>query len=189
MLGVMKTKDYLIVMFAPLAVLVIPLIGNLTSPSDWKWTWHDFVTGWVILALTTFIFRLLLTRKWSNLPYKLGASLGVAAGFLVTWSNLAVQIIGDDNPAFVLYFVALLIGLVGIGVARFEPAGMARAAFATAAALFVIPIIALICWPVDFSPGVLEVFGINSAFVAMFATSGLLFRHAARRSDTDAALA
>lgn len=185
----MKRQDYLIVALAPMPVLLIPLAGNLASPSDWKWTWSDFAVGWVILAATTLIFRLLVTRRWSNLTYKLGAGLAVAAGFLLTWVNLAVQVIGDENPAFSLYFVATLIGLAGVGLSRFEPAGMARAAYATAAAIFVIPIIAVIFWPVDFSPGVLPVFFLNGCFVLAFVVSGLLFDHAAAQSGRGSAAA
>lgn len=173
----MKTKDYLLVVLAPVPLLLIPLVGVMVS-REWKWTWHDFAVAWAILASTTFAYRLLATRQGSNLNYKLGAGLAVAAGFLVTWINLAVQIIGDENPAFVLYFVALLIGLVGVGLSRFHPAGLARAAFATAAAIFLIPIVAVLCWPSDFSPGVPQVFALNLIFVLMFAAAGLLFRRA-----------
>lgn len=177
----MKTKDYLIVALAPLPVLLIPLIGNLASPSNWKWTGSDFVVAYCLLASVTFVYRLLATRKWSNVTYKLAAGLAVATGFFLTWINLAVQIIGDENPAFVLYFVVVLIGLTGVGLSRFSPAGMAKAAYATAAATFLVPVIAYFAWPVDFSPGVVPVFFLNGCFVAGFAVSGLLFRLAARQ--------
>jgi len=175
----MKTKDYLIVALAPLPVLLIPLIGNLVS-DEWKWTFTDFVIGWYLLAGTTFVYRLLATRKAANLAYRAGAGLAVATGFLLTWINLAVQIIGDENPAFVLYFIVVLIGLAGVGIARFRASGMANAAFATAAATFMVPVIAVVLWPVDFSPGVPQVFALNFGFVLLFAVAGMLFRRAAR---------
>ena len=175
----MKTKDYLIVALAPLLVLLIPLVGIMVS-EEWKWTWSDFVVAWCLLAGTTFFHRLLATRKVANFAYRAGAGLAVAAGFLLTWVNLAVQIIGDDNPAFVLYFIVILIGLAGVGLARFQPTGMANAAFATATATFLVPVIAVILWPTDFSPGVWQVFVLNFGFVALFAGAGLLFRHAAK---------
>jgi hypothetical protein len=55
---------------------------------------------------------------------------------------------------------------------------MARAAFATAAAIFLIPIVAVLCWPTDFSPGVPQVFALNFIFVLLFAGAGLFFRRA-----------
>jgi len=67
-----------------------------------------------------------------------------------------------------------------VALARFRPAGLAKAAFATAAATFLVPVIAVILWPADFSPGVWPVFALNSGFVALFAGAGLLFRRAAR---------
>lgn len=55
---------------------------------------------------------------------------------------------------------------------------MARALAATALAQFLVPLVALICWPADFGPGVVPVLGLNFAFVLLFATSALLFRRA-----------
>lgn len=173
----MKTKDYLLVTLIPLALLLIPFFGNLYV-DGWNWRPGDFVFAWVVLAGATFIYRLLATRKTASLFYRLGAGLAVVSGFLVFWVTAAVQIIGDENPANPLYVLALLIGLIGVGLSRFQPAGMAKAAFATAAALFLIPIVAVIFWPADFSPGVLPVFVLNGGFVLMFILSGLLFRRA-----------
>jgi hypothetical protein len=175
----MKPKDLLIAALAPLSLLLIPLIGNMTSPSNWKWTASDFFFAWVVLATAAFLFRLLLTRQWSNWPYKVGSVIAVAAGLLITWLTMAVQIIGDRNPANLLYGAVILTGLVGVGLARFKPTGMAKAAFATAAATFVVPIIAVIVWPSDFSPGIPQVFALNFAFVLMFVAAGLLFKRAA----------
>ncbi|HEX2861799.1 MAG TPA: hypothetical protein VHN79_09165 [Lacunisphaera sp.] len=173
----MKTKDCLIAALAPVPVLLIPLVGVMVS-EDWKWSFFDFVAAWFILALTTFLCRLLVTRRPTNLAYRLGAILAVAAGFLITWISLAVQIIGDENPANVLYLAVIVTGLAGVGLARFQAVGMARAAFATAVVTFLVPVVGVILWPADFSPGVWQVFMLNSVFVLMFAAAGLLFRHA-----------
>jgi hypothetical protein len=177
----MKTKDYLIVALVPLFILMIPLVA-MQFTAEVKWTLSDFVAMWFVLTVPTFLFRLLFTRKWASLPYRLGAGLALLAGFLMTWVNLAVQIIGHDNPANVLYLGVALFGLAGVGFSRFHPAGLARAAFATAAAVFLVPVIGYLAWPGDFSPGVLRVFVLNGGFVAMFVFSGLLFRHAAEQS-------
>jgi hypothetical protein len=179
----MKTKDLLIVALVPFLVLLIPLVGNMTV-EGWNWKWHDFIFAWVVFAVTTFVYRLLATRKPANLAYKLGAGLAVAAGFLIFWFTAAVQIIGDENPGNILYLGVILTGLIGVALARFDPAGMARAAFATALATFLVPVIAVSFWPSDFSPGVAKVFILNGCFVLMFAGAGLLFRHAASRSGS-----
>lgn len=177
----MKKKDWLIVGLAPFLVLLIPLVGNMTV-EGWNWKWNDFVFAYVVFAAVAFIYRLLATRTFANLAYKLGAALAVLAGFLIFWFTAAVQIIGDENPANLLYGVVLLIGLAGVGRARFQPAGMANAAFASATATLLVPTIAVIFWPADFSPGVAKVFLLNGAFALMFVVSALLFRRAARPS-------
>lgn len=173
----MKTKDFLIVAIFPLCVLMIPFVA-MQFTQEVNWTFSDFAVMWVVLSIPTFLFRLLVTRP-QPVTYKLGAALAVVTGFFITWVNLAVQIIGDENPAFILYFVALLVGLAGVGLSRLQPAGMAKAAFATAAALFLVPIIAVLFWPSDFDPGVAPVFFGNTLLVLAFVTSGLLFNHAA----------
>lgn len=177
----MKTKDYLIVALVPLAVLMIPLVA-MHFTREVNWTGSDFAIMWVVLVVPTFLFRLLVTRQRSSLPYRLGAGLAVVAGFLMTWVNLSVQIIGHDNPANLLYLLVILIGLIGVGLARFQPTGLAKAAFATAAATFLVPVIAFFAWPTDFSPGVPQVFMLNGGFVLLFAGAGLLFRQAASQS-------
>ncbi|MDI1318598.1 MAG: hypothetical protein PSW75_00185 [bacterium] len=71
----MKRQDYLIVALVPLALLLLPLVGSFTV-EGWDWKWHDFLFAYVAFALTTFTYRLLVTRSWSNLSYRLGAGLG-----------------------------------------------------------------------------------------------------------------
>jgi hypothetical protein len=79
----------------------------------------------------------------------------------------------------------ILGGLVGVSLSRFQPASLARVAFSMAGALFLIPVIAVLAWPSDFSPGVPQVFLLNGGFVLMFVISGLLLRHAAGGSTRD----
>lgn len=176
----MKRKDYLIIALAPLAVLLIPLVA-MQFTTEVNWTAFDFAVMWVVLTIPTFLFRVLATRPWADRSYRLGAGLAVAAGLLMAWVSLAVQIIGHENPANLLYFFVILIGLIGVALARFHPAGMAKAAFVTAAATFLVPIVAYLGWPDDFSPGVPQVFLLNGCFVLMFALSGLLFRRSANQ--------
>jgi hypothetical protein len=182
----MKSKDYLIVALLPLALLLIPFTGNLTV-EGWNWKWNDFLFAWVVFSVTTFVFRFLMSRPVANFAYKAGVALAVLAGFLVFWITAAVQIIGDENPANILYLGVILTGLGGVALARFRPAGMAKAAFATAAVTFVVPIVGLILKPTDFSPGIPQVFLLNGFFVLMFVVSGLFLRHAAGQSSPPAA--
>lgn len=173
----MQKKDHLIVALLPLALLLIPITGSLTV-EGWNWTWHDFLFAWVVFTFTTFFYRFLATRPMANFAYRLGAGLAVLAGFLITWINLAVQIIGDDNPGNGLYLLTILGGFLGVGLSRFRPARLALVAFAMAAVLVLIPLVAVLLWPGDFSPGYPKVQLLSSGFAAMFVASGLLFRRA-----------
>ena len=149
----MKTKDhYLIATLAPIPVLLIPLVGNMVS-KEWNWNPGSFVFAWVLLAGAVLAYQVLATRKAASFAYRAGAGLAVAAGFLLTWVSLAVQLIGDENPANPLYLGVILIGLIGTGLARFQPTGMAQAAFSTATATFLVPVLALSFWPSDSARG------------------------------------
>lgn len=176
----MKRKDWLIVALGPIPVLLIPLLGN-RYVEGWNWNLGSFVFAWVILAGATLVYRLLATSLAANLTYRLAAGLAVLAGFLIFWCTAAVQIIGEENPANLFYLGVIFIGLGAAARARLRPAGLANAAFATAAATLLVPVIAVIFWPSDFSPGVGKVFLLNGLFAGMFVASALLFRHAARR--------
>lgn len=182
----MKRKDTLIIALVPSALLLIPLAGQL-SVEGWNWTWHDFVMAWVVFAITTSFLRFLLTRPVANFAYKAGAALAVVTGFLITWVTLAVQIIGDDNPGNGLFLLTIVGGFIGVGVSRFQPARLAWVAFSMAAALLLIPVVAVTLWPADFSPGYPKVQLLSAGFAALFTASGLLFRSAAppvRRGNT-----
>jgi hypothetical protein len=97
-------------------------------------------------------------------------------------SGPPLQIIGEENPANPFCLGVILIKLGGSARARLRPAGLASAAITTAAATMLVPVIAVIFWPTDFSPGVVKVFLLNGVFAGMFVVSALLFRHAARRA-------
>lgn len=174
----MKHKDFLIIALVPPALLLVPLAGSLTV-EGWNWTWHDFLMAWAVFTFTTFFLRFLVTRPMANFAYKAGAAIAVVTGFLITWVTLAVQIIGDDNPGNLLYFLALLGGFVGVGLSRFRSAGLAKVAFALAGVLLLIPVVSVAFWPDDFNPGYPGVQLLSSIFATLFAASGLLFRHAA----------
>jgi hypothetical protein len=90
-----------------------------------------------------------------------------------------VQIIGDENPGNLFYLLTILGGFIGVGLARFQPAGLAKVAFSMAAALILIPAVSVLLWPSDFNPGYAKVQILSSGFAAMFLASGLLLRHAA----------
>jgi hypothetical protein len=62
----------------------------------------------------------------------------MATAFLTVWVNLAVGMIGDDNPYNLLFGVLLLAVLIGLIVVQFRAAGMAGITLAAAIAQLLI---------------------------------------------------
>jgi hypothetical protein len=168
-------KSFLTVLLVPTGLLLIPLVANFTV-DGFNWNPGSFVFFWAILVGVGFAYKW-VTRKTGSVAHRIATGLALLAGFMIVWGNLAVGFIGgEDNPANLLYFVALLVVAICAGVSRFTPSGMARAMFIGAFAVAWVPAIALLTRPHDFSPGVAQVFGLNAFFVLMFVVSGFLFR-------------
>ena len=86
-----------------------------------------------------------------------------------------VDVAGTENPANLVYYSVLSVGLVGVGLARLEPRGLARTLFAMAAILALISVLL----PSGAPPQMARNMAIGHAvYVALFAASCLLFRHA-----------
>ena len=81
----------------------------------------------------------------SHIAYRSAVGIALAAAFILVWLSLGVGIIGKDgDPANLMYFGVLAVGIVGAIVARLRPQGMSRALFATALAQALVAAIALI---------------------------------------------
>jgi hypothetical protein len=106
--------------------------------------------------------------------------IAVVSALLLVWVNAAVGMIGDDNPANVMYVGVIVVGIMGAIIARQQAHGMARTLYAMAIAQMVVPVLALILWPTDFAPGVVGVFALNGVFAVLWLLAAWLFRHAAR---------
>jgi hypothetical protein len=189
---IMQTITRRLIVWAAVVALIL-LVPFLAMQFHWQvadpgspdleevnWTLSDFVFAGTILFGAAFTYEL-IARKGGTTAYRAAVGIACAAGLLLVWVNAAVGVIGnEDNPANLMYFAVLAVGLIGAYFARFEPRGMSRALFATAVAQALVPLIALTWVPEnDFSPGVAKVFGLNAVFVALWVVSALLFRHAA----------
>lgn len=121
------------------------------------------------------------TKLISN-AYRFAIGVALAAALILIWLSLGVGIIGrDGDPANLMYFGVLAVGIIGAFIARFRPRGMARALLAMALAqtvIFLIALIARLGYPYS---GPLELLGLNGFFVALFAGSAWLFRRAAQQ--------
>ncbi|MBL9213634.1 MAG: hypothetical protein JNL92_24430 [Opitutaceae bacterium] len=175
----MNTKSLLPILVVPVLILLIPAGAMLFKVEGWAWGPGSFVVAWMLLTGVGLTFKF-VTKNSVSAAFRIASGIALATGLLLVWINAAVGFIGsEDNPANLMYGGVLLIGAVGAVLARFEPLGMARALFATAVAQFLVPLVALLFWPSDFSPGFARVFGLNTVFALLFASAGILFRHSA----------
>ena len=139
--------------------------------SEVNWTWTDF-TVWAVmlfLACAAFEAGLRLSSSWA---YRAAVVVGVGTGFLLTWGNLAVGVIGNEaDPINQIFFGVLAIGAIGAFIANFRARGMALAAGAMAVAQG-----AIAGWAL-FIPG--APVALIAGFALGFALSAWLFHKAA----------
>ena len=149
---------------------LVPVAAKLLT--DLPWTVEDFVAWGIMLLVAAGICEVGL-RLSGQLAYRAGVIVAVGTSFLITWSNLAVGIIGDENnPLNQIFFGVIAIALVGAFLVRFKPKGMALAMLVTAIAQFGTAFIALAHEHI--------VFAIVGVFSLGWLLAAWLFREAAR---------
>jgi hypothetical protein len=161
-------------------LLALPFVA-MRFTAEVAWTAFDFAFLGALLAGVGLGLELAVRRS-GNAAYRIAAGLALSAAFLLILINGAVGIIGSEREgANLLYGVVLAVALLGAILARFRPAGMARAMAAAAAAQALVPAIALAVWPdaaaMVWSP---EVPALTFVFAAVWLGSAWLFRQAAR---------
>jgi hypothetical protein len=139
----------------------------------WNWPARAFVFVYVLFFATGMVYAV-IARKMGEWSYKAGLAAALVTGFALGWSNM-VHVADSENPANLVYYSVLAVGAVGAWLARLEARGLARTLFAMAATLALIAVIL----PSGAPPYMARNMAIgHGVFVALFTTSGLLFRHA-----------
>src|SRR6185295_9074601 len=87
-------------------------------------------------AVGTLLFSIglacqMLIRNLGTTVYRVAVGVALVAEFGLVWGNF-VQAADDVNPAAMMYLSVPLVGITASAMARFQPAGMARALFVTA---------------------------------------------------------
>lgn len=158
-------------------LLMIPLIAMQFSV-EVNWNIFDFVVmGALIFSIG--MSCVLAMRHATDLVYKVAIAFSLGSLFFLIWANLAVGLIGGGpNPGNLMYIGVVAIGIIGTALSRFTPGGMERTMYAMAFALVIVAIIALLTNMSQY-PGssAVEIIGVNTFFIALFAISGLLFRY------------
>ena len=155
-------------------LLSLPLLAMRFFPAGGvDWSPSDFVVMGALLAIACGAYELVAWLS-GNIAYRAAGGIAILTGFLTVWVNLAVGMIGDDNPYNLLFAGVLAIGLVGAAFARLQARGMAWAMCATALAQALVATVALVAgW--DFRGAVF-----SELFALPWLLSAALFTIAAR---------
>lgn len=155
-----------------ICLLLLPLVAmQFTAEVDW--TGDDFAVMGVMLGTVCLAFELAVRVARSH-AYVVGAGVAVVTGFLLTWINLAVGIIGNENnPANQIFFGVLLVAMFGAVLSRLRPLRLARAMEVTAVAQFAAAL-------VTFFLEQAHVWVLTAVFAGMWLLSAQLFHKAAR---------
>jgi hypothetical protein len=159
-------------------LLLLPWVA-MQFTAEVAWTGSDFVVFGCMLLLVCGMYEL-AAHISSSKAYRLAMGMALMGAFLLTWINLAVGIIGnEDNPANLLFFAVPAVGASGALLARFRSGGMARALVATAITQGLILLAGLIA-------GWGHTFPISGFFILLWLTSAQLFRRAAQEEHAGA---
>jgi len=162
------------------AVLLLTPAVMMQFDDGWNWGVGDFVFAAVMIGGTGLLYEL-ATKRGGGWAYRAGAAIALAVSFLSFWINLAVGIVGEDNPANVNYFGLVVMAAAAGFAGEFRPKGMARATLCTAAATAFVAML-VVTAPINAAvPGLTpRVLGISAIFTAMWLASAGLFASAAR---------
>jgi len=163
-------------------LLLLPAVA-MQFTAEVRWTGSDFAVIGAMLAVACGLVEL-GARASASLAYRAGVVLAVGAGFLLTWANLAVGVVGHEgNPANLMFFGVVAIALVGSAAAWGRAKGMSLAMGAAALAQAAAHIVAYAADLGAEEPGTRgRVLLIGMAFAGLWAVSAACFRAAARKN-------
>lgn len=153
--------------------LLAPWVAMQFAPGEVQWKPGDFLVFGAMLAIACGAYEV-AARLSGNGTYRLAMGVAVIGGFLMTWANLAVGLIGnEDNPANLLFFGVLTLGLIGALMARFRAPGMVRTMLAMAVTQALVT--GYVMWA-----GRPREFILTAFFIFVWLASAQLFRKASR---------
>lgn len=178
--GALRRNRWRIAGWSGIAALVLAPWLAMQVSDQVDWSGGDFALFGALLVGAGLAGEV-MARRTGGWTYRAGLGLALATAVVLILANGAVGIIGsEDNAANLMYGAVLAVGLVGALLARFRPAGMARALVATALAHGLVGAIALTAgwgrasqaWPWDVAVS-------TGVFAALWLLSAWLFRRAA----------
>lgn len=116
------------------ALLWLAPLMAMQFTEDVRWSVFDFAVFGVMLAIAASLFDL-ATRRGGDLARQAAFALTIGTGFLMTWANLAVGLVGsEDNPVNLMFWTPLVVAFLGGVMVRFRPRRFSLVLVITAAA-------------------------------------------------------
>ena len=112
--------------------------------------------------------------------YRIGGAVALLAGFLPTWMNVAVGIVGEDDPSNLGFFGVVVTAAACAFVARFRAADMARAMLAVAVVQAGFALV-IVTAPSTTDEGTTRVLVVSTGLVLLWLISAMLFHRSAVR--------
>jgi len=164
------------------ALLLLPAVA-MRFTGEVQWTVSDFMIAAMMIAILGLGIELTV-RATRNSNYRGGGGVALLTGFLVSWINGAVGIIGNEShPANLMFFVVIGIAIAGAFVARFKARGMAWAMGIAGLGQFAVPLIAIAIWSPPLTVELVKTLAFNAVFAGLWLLSAGLFRRAAERAN------
>ena len=111
---------------------LIAVLLALPAILRFPWTASDFVIAAILLGSVGAGIEL-LARLSGNAFVRLGGFVMAVTCFLTIWVNLAVGMIGDDNPYNQLFLGVLAVAIGGALLVRYRPSGLVKVMLVAAA--------------------------------------------------------
>ena len=125
-----------------LGLWLLPLIAKQFT-DEVQWSTMDHVFWFFMLAIPGAVIEV-VSRLTSNWAYRGGVVIALATSFVITWANLAVGIVGnEDNPINLVFFGVVAIAVFGSILVGFKASRMRWVFLATAAAQALSALVAL----------------------------------------------
>lgn len=153
-----------------LAIWLLPLIAKQFT-DEVQWTTFDHVIWAIMLIIPAGIIEV-VSRLTSNWFYRGAVVIALGTAFVITWVNLAVGIVGnEENPTNLIFFGVVAIAMIGAPLVGFRAARLRWVFYLTAAAQALSALTAL-----QAEPFVLVFCGVTTA---LWLTAATLFGRAA----------
>lgn len=156
-------------------LLLLPL-AMMQVVDGWNWGPGAFLFLGILIGGALLLYEQAV-RRGVSLAYRGGVATAMLAAFLIVWMNVAVGIVGEDNPANFSFFMLIFAAAVGAYAARGEAAGMARAMLGVAVVQL---LLAIAIATAPSTVGAARVLTLCGVFGGLWLLSAALFHSAGR---------